>query len=249
MFNVLNMCSANDRSDPPEGDRTAKARIRDAAVACFAEYGTAGATARKVAARAGVSPGLVMHHFESMDGLRAACDEHVAAVIRDLKSEALAAGPGIDVLAALRQSDTGDLTRYLARVLVDDSPAVARLVDDLVDDAEGYFGVGVEAGTIRPSRNPRGRAVLLTVWQLGAIVLHEHVERLLGVDLTDPQVGADPSIVNYAGPVYEVLGEGFFTEEFNRRLQEVIGAMTRAQSDDDLPADSPSDGPRMEGNP
>ena len=41
-------------------------------------YGTA-ATLRAVAARAGVSAALVLHHFGSKEGLRAACDEHLLA--------------------------------------------------------------------------------------------------------------------------------------------------------------------------
>lgn len=199
-------------------DRTARARIRDAAITCFAEHGVAGTTARKVAAAAGVSPGLVMHHFVSMDGLRRACDEHVAAVIRDGKRAAMAQGPGLDPLAALRDAPMGDLTRYLAKVLVDDADAVARLVDDLVDDAEAYLADGVASGMLEPTDDPRGRAVVLTMWSLGALVLHEHVERLLGVDLTDPQLGQRDDVTAWARPAWEVMGSGIFTDAFVARL-------------------------------
>ena len=74
-------------------DRTAKARIRDAAIECFARDGIDGTTARKVATSAEVSPGLVIHHFGSMEGLRSACDRYVAATIRDYKRNAISAGP------------------------------------------------------------------------------------------------------------------------------------------------------------
>jgi AcrR family transcriptional regulator len=79
-------------TDAVEEDRTARARIRDAAVHTF---GTAGfdAPVRAVAAAAGVSPALVIHHFGSKDGLRAACDEHVLRVIREAETDAFA-GPG-----------------------------------------------------------------------------------------------------------------------------------------------------------
>ena len=46
-------------------DLTARARIRDAALALFAERGTDGATIRDIAKAAGVSGGLVRHHFGS----------------------------------------------------------------------------------------------------------------------------------------------------------------------------------------
>ena len=49
-------------------------------------------------------PDLVIHHFGSKEELRAACDKHVAGMIRDLKSEAMAAGAGFDPLAALRST-------------------------------------------------------------------------------------------------------------------------------------------------
>ena len=47
---------------------------------------------------------------------------------------------------------------YLAAVLVDDSPIVADLVDELVADAEGYLEYGGETGLVKPSADPRGRA-------------------------------------------------------------------------------------------
>jgi len=206
-------------------DRTTRARIRDAAIESFAEHGVAATTARKVAEAAGVSPGLVIHHFGSMEGLRSTCDEHVAAIIRHYKQEAMSAGTNLDVLAALRNPDIGPLMGYLARVLADNSTTVAKLVDDLVDDAEGYIQQGVESGMLRPAADPRGRAVLLTVWNLGALVLHEHLERLLGVELTDPEILTDPSFATYAGIVYEIYGEGIFTETFTAHAMEALAGM------------------------
>lgn len=215
------MSSANVVAD----DRTAKARIRDAAIACFAENGLDGTTARKVAAIAGVSPGLVIHHFESMEGLRSECDRHVAATIRQYKHDAFSAGPNIDVLAALRGANAGPLMAYLAAVLVDDSPTVAHLVDELVADAEEYLEYGVETGVVKPSANPRGRAAVLFLWSLGALVLHRHVHRILGVDLTNPDVGADPGITAYAGPAYEIMGGGVLSEAFASQLQDAFAEM------------------------
>lgn len=231
-------------SSPPFGsedgllpdDRTAKARIRDAAIGCFAKHGVAGTTARKVADSAGMSPGSVIHHFGSMAGLRAACDEHVAAVVRQQKQEAMSSGTGIDVLAALRESNFGSLAGYLAEVLVEDSPAVAKLVDDLVADAEVYMQQGVEQGLVRPTPNPRGRAVVVAIWSLGALVLHRHLERILGVDVTDPDVGANPAIAAYVGPAYEIFGDGILTEEYAAHLQEAFTADVGAEESTESPA-------------
>ncbi len=205
--------------DASVDDRTTRAKIRDAAIACFAENGITGTTARKVAAAAGVSPGLVIHHFGTMDGLRSACDEHVALTIRNFKYEAMDEGPNLDVLAALRGATQAPLVGYLAAVLGDDSPIVNKLVDDLVSDAEGYIEHGVDTGMVRPSPNPGGRAAVLTLWSLGALVMHRHLKRILGVDLTDPDIGADPAMAAYAIPVYEILGQGVLTEAIATHLQ------------------------------
>ncbi len=61
------------RADKREHTR---AQIVDAAVSEFAEYGYEGAGTRAIAARAGVTQGLVTYHFESKDELwRAAADQ------------------------------------------------------------------------------------------------------------------------------------------------------------------------------
>jgi AcrR family transcriptional regulator len=218
-FSILNVSSA------PRDDRTAKARIRDAAISCVARYGTAGATVRKIASIADVSPGLIIHHFGSMEELRSACDEHVASVIRAAKLSFAEEGLDFDLLAALRNADTGVLAGYLAAVLAEDSPAVSKLVDDLVTDAEGYIEHYVRAGWIAPSPTPKARAAILMIWNLGALVLHRHMQRLVGVDVTDPEFGSKPEDVStYWAPAFEILG-GVFTENFTQEMQTMIKSL------------------------
>lgn len=190
---------------PPADDRTAAARIRDAAIACFAEAGVAATSVRVIATAAGVSPGLVMHHFGSKDDLRVACDRHVAALVREAKEKAVAEGAGIDPTAHIRAHEDGPpLLRYLARTLVDGSPHVADLVDDMVRDAVAYTEQAVDSGLMVPSDDPHGRAAVLTLWSLGALVLHEHVERVLGADL----LGGARGMATYGVPAAEILGRG-----------------------------------------
>jgi AcrR family transcriptional regulator len=204
-------------------DRTARARIRDAAIARFAADGVDGTSVRTVAGAAGVSAGLIIHHFGSKEGLRAACDEHVVSVIREGKTAAMRAGPGLDPLAALRQS-AGEvpLMKYLARVLIDGSPTVAALVDELVADAAGYMAQGVDTGMLRPSDHPQERAAVLTIWSLGALVLHEHVQRLLGVDLTAEDLVGQPGVTNYFAPAIGIFCDGLVTEAFGATLRGIF---------------------------
>jgi AcrR family transcriptional regulator len=201
--------------------RSTPARIRDAAITCFAAEGVAATSVRAIATEAGVSAGLVIHHFGSKDDLRVACDEHVAQLIRDVKGSAMAAGAGLDPLQALRSFSGPPLVRYLAKTLIDGSPHVAELVDEMVNDAVGYIATGVEAGLITPSDHPQERASVLTLWMLGALVLHEHLERLTGFDITG-DLAADPDAGRaYFGPVAEILG-GFITNTTKELIVEAF---------------------------
>jgi AcrR family transcriptional regulator len=163
-ISVLNMRSV------PADDRTARARIRDAAVLTF---GTAGfdASVRAVAAEAGVSPGLVMHHFGSKEGLRTACDEHVLRVIREAETDAFTrSGPGA-LLAQLAELDSfAPLVGYLVQALLAGGDLAATLLTRLTEDAEDYLAEAVAAGRMRPSRDPAARAAYLVDVGIGAVL-------------------------------------------------------------------------------
>lgn len=206
-------------AEQADGDLTARARIRDAAITRFARDGVAGTSVRAIAAEAGVSPALVIHHFGSKDALRVACDRHVVSRVREGKSAAMAQGPGLDPVAALREQGAGSpLLAYLARTLVDGSPHVADLVDEMAADAVDYMAEGERTGLLRPAEDPRGRAVVLTLWTLGALVLHQHARRLLDVDLT----AAPEEASAYFLPASELLGKGVLTEEAYASLREAL---------------------------
>ena len=210
---------------PADPDRTARARIRDAAITRFAADGVAATSVRAIAEEAGVSPPLVMHHFGSKDRLRVACDQHVAALVREQKHAAMAAGGGLDPLAAMRAYEGGPpLLGYLARTLIDGSPHVAELVDEMVADAVGYMAEGEAAGILMPTEDPEGRAAVLTLWSLGALVLGEHAKRLLGVDLT-----GDPAhSMRYFLPALEIMGRGIIAPE---AYEQISASFHDAQED------------------
>ena len=79
------MCSASD-------DRTARAIIRDEALRLFAARGPDAVTVRQIAAAAGVSPALVVHHFGSKEGLREVVDRHVLGLFEAMLGEMTADG-------------------------------------------------------------------------------------------------------------------------------------------------------------
>ncbi|KIA62575.1 TetR/AcrR family transcriptional regulator [Nocardia vulneris] len=176
----------NEQSLPqgPATDLTTAARIRDAAIEVFGDQGFQ-VGVRAIAKAAGVSPGLVNHHFGSKDGLRAACDARVQQLIRDKKVQTITAGSvAKGMLAALAEiEEYAPLVAYMVRSLQAGGPMARSLFEHMVEDAEGYIQQGVEAGAIKPSRDPAARARYLMTLNVGATLLwmqmhHEPGEKL-----------------------------------------------------------------------
>lgn len=160
----------------PQGsteDLTTAARIRDTAIEVFGEHGFQ-VGVRKIAAAAGVSPGLVNHHFGSKDGLRAACDERVLQLIRDEKVKAITASSmKAGMLESLAELESyAPLVAYMVRSLQAGGPMAESLFEHMVADAEGYLEQAVQAGTIKPSRDPAARARYLMMLNVGATMLY-----------------------------------------------------------------------------
>ncbi|MGW4720836.1 TetR family transcriptional regulator, partial [Nocardia sp. NPDC004260] len=149
------------------------ARIRDTAIEVFGEHGFQ-VGVRKIAAAAGVSAGLVNHHFGSKDGLRAACDDRVLQLIRDEKVKAITASSmKAGMLDALAEIESyAPLVAYMVRSLQAGGPMAESLFEHMAADAEGYFEKAVEAGGIKPSRDPAARARYLMMLNVGATMLY-----------------------------------------------------------------------------
>jgi AcrR family transcriptional regulator len=153
-------------------DLTTTARIRDAAIGQFGEHGfTVGV--RAIATAAGVSPGLVIHHFGSKEGLRKACDDYVAEEIRAAKSEAMQTAEPATWFAQLAEiEDFTPAMAYLVRSMQTGGDLAKHLWQTMIDNAEGYIEEGVRAGTIKPSRDPKARARFLGITGGGAFLLY-----------------------------------------------------------------------------
>ncbi|AYF72732.1 TetR/AcrR family transcriptional regulator [Nocardia yunnanensis] len=139
-------------------DLTTRARIRDAAITVFGEQGF-GVGVRAIAAAAGVSPGLVNHHFGSKEGLREACDEWVRDTIRAAKMEYIEnPSPGglMRQLAEIEEFAPG--MAYLMRSFQAGGALTKTFFAHMVEDTEQYLRAGVAAGTIRPMRDVRATA-------------------------------------------------------------------------------------------
>lgn len=172
------MCSAPHA--PHTAPETA-ARIRDAAIAEFAEHGFTRTTVRRIASRTGVSPGLVIHHFGSKAGLRAACDDHVFEALTAAKLEN-AGRPPSTVAHMLGDGPMRTNAEYLLRSLLDPSEQGQRFFDHYVETIEQIIEEGFGGYTFRRSEDPRAQATAVAMLSLAPLAFEPRARRALGTD-------------------------------------------------------------------
>jgi AcrR family transcriptional regulator len=190
-------------------DLTARARIRDAAIQCFGQHGF-GVTVRAIAERAGVSAGLVIHHFGSKAALRKVCDDHVIGVVNEVKTESVTSH---DTRTILQQLSTMEgyapLLAYLFQSLRAGGETATALYERMVADVERHLALGEAEGTVRPSRDAAKRARWMAANSMGSILLLT-LRRPEG-DLDFAQVIREWS-EEYMLPALELYTEGLLTE-------------------------------------
>jgi AcrR family transcriptional regulator len=154
----------------PVSDLTARARIRDVAIECFAEEGF-DAGLRAIAVRAGVSPGLITHHFGSKAALRVECDAEVLRRYRAVKSDSVAR-PSAHLLEGLTAPGaSATILVYLLRAILAGGRSAKDFLEHLIDDARAVMAEGVAVGLVRPSRDEEARLRYLTYQTMGALIV------------------------------------------------------------------------------
>ncbi len=168
--------------DRPADDLTARARIRDAALRLFTERGIDGASIRDIAAAAGVSSGLIRHHFGSKEALRQDCDRYASERIAELREEVFTRNrPADEAKMSAVPQVAAPLQRYLVRSMMDGSETAAGLFDEAVEQGEQWARrYDVQTDDLR------AYATVLVAMQLGVFVLRDQVSRSLGEDVDAP---------------------------------------------------------------
>jgi AcrR family transcriptional regulator len=196
----------------PASDLTAKARIRDAAIECFAEQGF-DASFRTIAGRAGVSPGLITHHFGSKEALRAECDTEVLRQYTAYKTDAV--DMPTDRLFQLMDAPgvTASMMVYMLRAIHAGGQPARTFLERLIDDARAVMTHAVQTGLVRPSRDEEARLRYLTYQTMGALLVQF---------VTSPQLTPEAFVAhvqdgafNQVLPTLELFTEGFLT---NRQM-------------------------------
>ena len=181
---------------PP--DRSAHARIRNAALEGFAAKGVAATSIRDVAAAAGVSPGLVQHHFGTKEGLRDAVNEHVIAVavatFEELVRDGEDAGAVAEAWAAMGDTTTAWVRdnalalRYLVRVLAEGDAEAARIFETLIGIARtNWLAPLARGGILRPDTDEDWAAIHVVVFNLACVLLESTISRHLPAPFFSPE--------------------------------------------------------------
>lgn len=197
-----------------EGDLTAKATIRNAALRLFADRGHDAVTVRQIATAAGVSPALVVHHFGSKEGLRVAVDGYAAQTFDSLFAQAeqdltevLTEDNWVSVAEMFARAfpPGSPLPAYLRRLLLVNDPAGAALFGRWYALTRRLLDSMTEAGVARPTEDPAVRAAFLLVNDLTLVMLRNQVAAAIGVDPLTPE-----GITRWTKEISAVYTEGAF---------------------------------------
>lgn len=202
MFSVLNVRST-------VSDTTTRAQIRDAALLLFGRDGYERTTVRAIAAEAGVSAGLVIHHFGGKEALRAACDDYVVDVWFTEKT-AFTTG---SVSAAINawQADIEKWRHYVdyfATMIADGTEAGDRLFDRMVAEVEAYLAEGMADGSMNQNSDPAMLAVVITIYGLAPLIMQRQLSRIFGGDVL-----TDTITRRMALPVLELYTRGLYADD------------------------------------
>lgn len=149
--------------------------ILDVAIEQFGRHGF-DVDLQVIAQAAGVDSTLVIDKFGTKEGLLKACDDHIAESIRTSKSQALQSHrpqTWFDQMSSI--ASYAPVMAYLVRSMQASGDLGDALMRHMIDNAEGYLEDGVRAGTVKPSRDPKGRARFLALSGGGGFLLYLHM--------------------------------------------------------------------------
>lgn len=192
--------------------------IRDEALRLFAEFGPDAVTVRQIAAAAGVSPGLVVHHFGSKQGLRRSVDERVAAVLDELfgrlvADPAVVDWPAPEADASLAALVLGQLPpdspvpAYLRRIWLTGDEAGVALFRRWYEASLDLLEALSVAGMLTASADPPVRAAFVMVNDLAILLLRAQIAAVLDMDPLGPD-----GLRRWLTEAMAVYRDGLFTD-------------------------------------
>lgn len=196
------MAKAQPVSSVTAQEVPAKERIRAAALELFATRGVDAAPLRAVATSAGVTVGLIVHHYGTKEALR----EAVAIGIVEQFEKAIASVPLTSRpprdLAAARDDAVADMLAanplvvdYLRRALLDSSTEMGNVVERLSRLSAQQVRELRDAGVASTKHTVGEQVVTIMVGQLGRLFLQPLVDRIAAEFADDIEPSRKPQLV------------------------------------------------------
>lgn len=190
-------------------DLATPARIRHVALARFGTDGYAGTSVRTIAADAGVSPALILHHFGSKEGLREACDEHVFQFFQNMLGRVGETRPTESMTQFEGFTDESmTLMRYLMRQASEDSPRANAFIAQIIELTKDSMAAQTRKGFVKPSGDPDMRAAVLVMLRLGPLLFSGAMEEATGADVLHPE-----GLRRMYRSTIELLTQGLYTSD------------------------------------
>lgn len=177
------------------GDLTAAARIRNAALEGFAHDGVEATSIRDVATAAGVSAGLVQHHFKTKADLEQAVNEYVLRVAADAYAgfeEETSGSTTEELLCSIGDRITGFVRDnpsaliYVIRSAAAGEEAGLNIFDAFLAIIRGQVDGLADAGVLREDVDREWTALHLVIFNLATVLLETAIDRHLPAPFRDP---------------------------------------------------------------
>lgn len=175
----------SEPKNPPRARRDGRQRLILAGRRLFAEKGYSATGVREIAARAGVSIGLIRTHFGSKAGLREEIERQVIAQIEELCSR-VSVHLGAEALEHLVEDAVEwvererDALLYLRSALMEKTPGSQVLLRQLLGIMRQFVEMNRERGFLQDDIDEEWASIFLLIDFLGPAVLEPFSEEEFG---------------------------------------------------------------------
>jgi AcrR family transcriptional regulator len=157
-------------------------------VELFSEKGFESVSVREITNAAGVSPGLLIHHFKSKEAFIKACIEDVFGEVLSFKTEP---NP-LDITSQLNKWKSNPEfyktpLKFFKAVMASKTDYSKQLFELFLEGSRKVLEDGVEKGLVNKPSSLEMTNLVLAVNSLGTILLSDYIRDQLGGEFTDPE--------------------------------------------------------------
>lgn len=157
-------------------------------VELFSEKGFNSVSVREITRAAGVSPGLLIHHFKSKEAFIKACIDEVFGEVLSFKTEP---NP-LDMNTQLNKWKSNPEfyktpLKFFKAVMSSNSEYSKQLFELILDGSRKVLEDGVKNGLVKKPSDLEMTNLVLAVNSLGTILLSDYIRDQLGGEFTDPE--------------------------------------------------------------